>query len=265
MASSKFGVETEILMVTPAMAESWLAKMGPNRPLRRLDVDRLAADIDKGAWELNGETIKFLKNGTLVDGQHRLAAVIASRKAVPMEVVRGITETAVQTIDTGRARSFSDVLFIEGGVNVRAVAATAKWIWRYDTDQMIGKYRQPSNSELRATLNDYPGIHDSVREVQRSKEIQPHSAIAFVLTIAKLKKPKKAATWLEKLHDGADLRRSDPILHLRRRLLSRKAVINPLRPVEAAGLIAVAWNAYSNNEEMTSLAWNEKDGFPTIR
>lgn len=265
MAASKFGVQTEIVMVTPEMADKWLSTMGPNRPLRKADVERLASDISKGAWELNGETIKFLKGGTLVDGQHRLAAVIASRTAVPMEVVRGLTESAVQTIDTGRARSFSDVLFIEGGVNVRAVAATAKWIWRYNTDQMVGKYRQPSNSELRATLNAYPGIHDAVREVQRSKEIQPHSAIAFVLTLAKLKKPKKAATWLEKLHDGTDLRRNDPILHLRRRLLSRKAVINPLRPIDAAGLIAVAWNAYSNNEEMTSLGWLEKDGFPKIR
>lgn len=265
MAASKYGVQSKIVMVTPALAESWLTKMGPNRPLRKHDVERIAADIKKGEWELNGETIKFLKNDILIDGQHRLAAVVSSGKSVPMEVVTGIREKALQTIDTGRARSFSDVLFIEGGVNVRAVAATAKWLWRYDTDQMIGKYRQPSNSELRATLETYPGIHDAVREVQRSKEIQPHSAIAFVLTLAKLRKPKKAMTWLERLHDGIDLRRTDPILHLRRRLLSRKAVINPLKPVEAAGLIATSWNAYSNNEEMTSLTWTEKDGFPKIR
>lgn len=265
MASSKYGVESEIISVTPTLAEEWLGKMGPNRPLRKADVERLASDIASGAWELNGETVKFLKCGTLIDGQHRLAAVVHSRKSVPMEIVRGLTEKAAQTVDTGRSRSFSDVLFIEGGVNVRAIAATAKWLWRYDTDQMVGKYRQPSNAELRQTLAAYPTIGDAVREVQRSKEIQPHSAIAFVLTIAKENKPKKAMAWLESLHSGADLRRADPVLHLRRKLLSRKAVISPLRPVEAAALIALSWNAYASNQEMTSLVWSEKDGFPSIK
>jgi len=265
MSSTKYGIESEIVSVTPSIAEGWLAKMGPNRPLRKPDVERLAADMRRGAWELNGETIKFMKNGTLIDGQHRLAAVVHSGKTVPIEVVRGLTERAAQTVDTGRARSFSDVLFIEGGVNVRAIAATAKWMWRYDTEQMVGKYRQPSNAELRETLNTYPTIGDAVREVQRSKEVQPHSSIAFVLTLAKLSKPKKAMAWLESLHDGLGLLRTDPVLHLRRKLLSRQAVISPLRPVEATALIALSWNAYAANEDVTALAWTEKDGFPRIK
>jgi hypothetical protein len=213
--------------------------------------------------------VRFDANGALRDGRHRLSAVVASGVAVPMEVARGLSEDAVQTIDTGRSRSFADALHIESVANARALASVAKWLWRYEAGAMTGRARTPSHAELREVVARYPGVHDAVREVQRSKEFQPHAVLAFVYTVAKSHMPRKAVQWLEALQEGEHLTRSHPVWHLRRKLGGRQALTKPLRPLEVAALAAKSWNAFAANEEVTGLTWTESgpkaEAFPTIR
>ena len=260
---------SEIVQVTPELAAQWLEAAGPNRPVHQATVERLAVDMCEGAWHLNGDRIRFDETGALRDGRHRLSAVIASKKTVPMEIVRGISEDAVRTVDTGRSRSFADALFIDNVPNAQALAATAKWIWRYDSGALKGPSRQPSHTELRDVIAPHPRIQDALREVQRSSEFQPQSAIAFVYTHAKEHMLRKAAQWLEALQEGENLTRSNPVWQLRRKLGSRRAITAPLRPVEVAALAAKSWNAFAANEELTSLSWSDTgraaEEFPTVR
>lgn len=260
---------SEIVQVTPELAAQWLEAAGPNRPVHQATVERLAADMCEGAWHLNGDRIRFDETGALRDGRHRLSAVIASRKTVPMEIVRGISEDAVRTVDTGRSRSFADALFIDNVPNARALAATAKWIWRYDAGALKGSPRQPSHRELRDVIARHPGIQDALRDVQRSSEFQPQSAIAFVYTLAKEHMPRKASQWLEALQEGENLTRSNPVWQLRRKLGSRRAITAPLRPIEVAALAVKSWNAFAANEELGSLSWSDTgraaEEFPAIR
>ena len=262
-------VASEVVEVTPALAEDWLATTGPNRPVHVPTVERYAADMRAGRWQLNGDRVRFDANGALRDGRHRLSAVVASGVAVPMEVARGLSEDAVQTIDTGRSRSFADALHIESVANARALASVAKWLWRYEAGAMTGRARTPSHAELREVVARYPGVHDAVREVQRSKEFQPHAVLAFVYTVAKSHMPRKALQWLEALQEGEHLTRSHPVWHLRRKLGGRQALTKPLRPLEVAALAAKSWNAFAANEEVTGLTWTESgpkaEAFPTIR
>lgn len=262
-------VASEVVEVTPALAEDWLATTGPNRPVHVPTVERYAADMRAGRWQLNGDRVRFDANGALRDGRHRLSAVVASGVAVPMEVARGLSEDAVQTIDTGRSRSFADALHIESVANARALASVAKWLWRYEAGAMTGRARTPSHAELREVVARYPGVHDAVREVQRSKEFQPHAVLAFVYTVAKSHMPRKAVQWLEALQEGEHLTRSHPVWHLRRKLGGRQALTKPLRPLEVAALAAKSWNAFAANEEVTGLTWAESgpkaEAFPPIR
>ena len=262
-------VASEVVEVTPALAEEWLATTGPNRPVHAPTVERYAADMRAGRWQLNGDRVRFDANGALRDGRHRLSAVVASGVAVRMEVARGLSEDAVQTIDTGRSRSFADALHIESVANARALASVAKWLWRYEAGAMTGRARTPSHAELREVVARYPGVHDAVREVQRSKEFQPHAVLAFVYTVAKSHMPRKAVQWLEALQEGEHLTRAHPVCHLRRKLGGRQALTKPLRPLEVAALAAKSWNAFAANEEVTGLTWAESgpkaEAFPPIR
>lgn len=89
----------EITDVDPELAERWLARNPNNRNLRRAVVDSYARDMSTGNWVLNGETIKLDVAGRLVDGQHRLSAVVAAEVTVPMIVVRGVDPGVMDTVD----------------------------------------------------------------------------------------------------------------------------------------------------------------------
>lgn len=69
-----------ILTVTPEMAAKLLEHNKWNRPLNDLHVHRIKNQILKGKWQFNGDTIKVSADGDVLDGQHRLWAVISQGK-----------------------------------------------------------------------------------------------------------------------------------------------------------------------------------------
>lgn len=100
--------------VTPDIAKSWLVANRVNRRLDQGTVRQYASDMENGMWfSRTGESIKFSEGGDLIDGQHRLHAVIKSGKPIVMEVTRGIERDAIHVIDTGRPRSALDSMQID--------------------------------------------------------------------------------------------------------------------------------------------------------
>ena len=85
-----------------------------NRPLRTSCIERYADIIKRGQWELNGETIKFDTSGTLLDGQHRLSAVILAGMPIKSYVIRDLPRKVFDTLDTGKGRTGADVLSLRG-------------------------------------------------------------------------------------------------------------------------------------------------------
>jgi len=103
-------------MVTPAMAMDWLDHANTsNRKVSEPHVQRLARDMASGEWKLTHEGIAFDPSGILIDGQHRLWAVVMSETPVEMHVWRSVTREALMAIDCGRARTLGDMLRLSGG------------------------------------------------------------------------------------------------------------------------------------------------------
>jgi len=74
--------------VTPELAKSWLDANELDRPVSELDVQKYAAHMEAGLWQpLSHNGIAFTEDGMLLDGLHRLHAVIRCGKTVPMVVV----------------------------------------------------------------------------------------------------------------------------------------------------------------------------------
>ena len=109
----KMMITTEVVNISPVMAEKWLKKNMINRPISKSRVDSYAIDMKRGCWELNGEGIRFDEDGRLIDGQHRLSAIVKSNTVVTMVVTKGISKD-VTLYDRGRNRSESDSLVIGG-------------------------------------------------------------------------------------------------------------------------------------------------------
>ena len=117
----------QIENVTPAKAEKWLNKNVSNRRISDVTVNAYARDIEAGNWAVTPHAIIFNVNGDLLDGQHRLSAIVQSGKTVKMVVVRGCSHDVRKYIDRGRKRSLSDRLKMEGAdgrVSLKAAVAS---------------------------------------------------------------------------------------------------------------------------------------------
>lgn len=100
-----------VVTVTPELAKQWLKQNAHNnRNIRDSDVSKFARDMRNGNWKLTHQGIAFNALGDLIDGQHRLWAVIESGVSVPMHVWTEVPEETVQLIDSGTARTASDSL-----------------------------------------------------------------------------------------------------------------------------------------------------------
>jgi hypothetical protein len=83
-------METITELVTPEKAAEYLQKNKVNRDIRKAHVAEIADLISREKWQLNHQGIAFNKNGDLLDGQHRLLAIIKSGKTVPLRITRNL-------------------------------------------------------------------------------------------------------------------------------------------------------------------------------
>lgn len=105
-----------VVPVTPALAEQWLARNTKNRNLKPTRVKLYADDMARGNWRLTHEGIAFDCHGALVDGQHRLRAVIKSGQTVLMLVVANVDERSMAVIGAAAARTDYDRIVIGGEI-----------------------------------------------------------------------------------------------------------------------------------------------------
>ncbi len=97
-------IQAKLEKITPAMAEEYLKHNTNNyRAISDRRIKTYAADMRNGCWQVNGEAIEFAEDGTLLNGQHRLKAIIESGATVPILVVRGVkNDTDIYDCGGGR-------------------------------------------------------------------------------------------------------------------------------------------------------------------
>lgn len=105
-------IETMELSITPERAYQWLERNANNRPIRMPHIKNLARQMALGRWELSPEPVVFAKSGRLLDGQHRLMAVIESGATIRATVALVENEDVFRVLDQGVNRSNSDIMGI---------------------------------------------------------------------------------------------------------------------------------------------------------
>jgi hypothetical protein len=103
------GVRSEWKTVTPEVAEKWLLGNTHNRKVKDAAVARYAADMLNGRWRQTHQGIAFDEENRLIDGQHRLLAVIEAQTNIVMQVTYGLPMTSQAVVDDGVPRSVVDI------------------------------------------------------------------------------------------------------------------------------------------------------------
>lgn len=103
--------------ITPAIAAAWLAKNTSNRKLRKHLVERYRRDMETGRWGTPDSAYCLADDGTLLNAQHRLHAIIASgRTARAQIVVTGCPREMIRDMDQGKPRTAKDSVTLGHGV-----------------------------------------------------------------------------------------------------------------------------------------------------
>jgi hypothetical protein len=148
-------ITSEVVLVTPEMAETWLGRALPNRTVSRNRVKAYAADMEGGRWVLTNQGIGFTADYRLTDGQHRLLAVISSMATVPMLVIRGLPAESQDHVDELRARSLSDRLAIKGVSGAKDLVARARIIHLIRSGPVVANSVLLSSEQLMDVVREW--------------------------------------------------------------------------------------------------------------
>ena len=173
---------SKVITITPSIAEHMLTHCNTlNRKLNKRWVVFLSKAIKKGEWQLNGEAIIFSKDLRLIDGQHRLQAVVAAGKEIESYVTTDVPDEHFISIDTGHARSGSHVLGIGGKVkNSFDVSATLNKLSRFaNKNYDFDGAHVISNRQLVSLLDKYKNVSESVSFARKFVKGYSKSSIAF--------------------------------------------------------------------------------------
>jgi hypothetical protein len=249
-------ITSRVINVTPEIARVLLDRNTHNRKIAKGHVTFLVKEIKNGDWKFGGEPIKIDSNGVLIDGQHRLLAIIAANTQIPMLVLSGIDPTAFSVLDTGRKRLGGDALGIHGVENSTLVAAAIKLIVhtnRGSYGETGASNRTLSNDDLIRFYDENPEIIEAANKGKRLntesyKLLAPSIIAAFSFILSKISE-SDADEFLEKLCVGVELEAGSPIMQLRQKLhISNSDARKRLKQSEIISYIILVWNMYRAGE-----------------
>lgn len=229
--------------VTPETASNWLALNTKNRRLRRADLDRYKRDMLAGNWHLAGDPIRFGSNGALLDGQHRLTAIVQTGVTIPLLVVRGVRPEAQKVMDTGRRRTASDALDIADKAHTSILAAAALLKISFDLDKLDGRH-EASHEEIIACVEAHPGLEvaaEFASQVARRTDCPP-SVVAFTFYELGRIDAQAAADFWTAAADKVGLTSGDPVIALTNRFAESRRNRERLTKRMYISAIFRAWN-----------------------
>ncbi len=261
-------MKTEVVNVTPEIAQKLLEKNTKNRPVKEKHVAFLASEMTRGKWILTGETnVIISKTNLLLDGQHTLLGIVRSGKTVPLFIAYDLEDEAYDYIDTGSSRSSSDLISVNGFKHpqimsgaIRTVILLEKGIHNREK-----KYNNITNADILKFAVDNEAISDSTQfahSVCAKNKLITASLVAALHFLFSKKNPDEADLFFEKFSSGTELKIGNPILTLRERLMQDSLNKTKLKGKEKMAFTIMSWNAFLKGKELKQL--RASDTFPSI-
>ena len=268
--------------VGPRKAQQYLeSSIGTNRPLSRATVAKYTSAMERGQW--TPSIIQFNSKDQLIDGQHRLHAVIRSGTTQEFLAVRG--NDNFHHIDVGKSRKPADVLAIMGYKNsvvlatlVRSVLAMENgmcdWpggsrgnVSMITADDIVQRLKKsPTTFQDIANKMSNPNAYGIARRLLRSYATLGWFVYALEMSMD-VDNEDVVKGFLDVLCGQQPAKADNPAMRLYRKLSTDDN--HRLTREERAAFLIKAWNAYYSNESIGRLFWRKfgrnAEAFPTLK
>lgn len=267
-----------IELVTPEQAQEWLQGNVDNRKLRENRVLNLARILERGEWELTGDALVFDGEGVLINGQHRLTAVVVSGIPARLLILRGVPSKAQEVMDQGLSRNLADQLHRRGVPYTTVVAGALHWLFQMDYIEKTGgvHYADPSfRPTLRQLLKMFEknkALVDEAPSINRLVyycKVRPGPTLAIKHRLLRID-PNDTEVFFERWAEGTNLSKSDPIFKLREFCINDARLRTTRGRAPTYRYVAYAlksWNYFREDAPMRQLQWKfsatQKEPWPT--
>ena len=254
-------MKTQVYDVTPELADHWLKQCNVInfRAINKDRVKKYADEMLRNCWDENGVPIIFNDKQQLLDGQHRLSAVVKSGMTVKMLVVTGV-QSGCKTIDRGMGRTVGQWCKSEGIQHGKTVASIARLVGLYDNDKWASA--TPKDGWGDSKVFEYieenkESLVECSRMAASVMKIIPQSILGTILHIGCERgnpyEYQDAVWFVERLKTGENLSAVDPVFHLRNKLLAATHR-SACSPIMKRALATLAWNKTIQGETTHILA-----------
>lgn len=252
------------MFITPELAKEMLStNIDNNRRIRNNLLNQYVTLMDKGLWiNYHPEAIMISPDNTLLDGQHRLMAIIKSGKSYWFNVA--ITDISVMaTLNTGGKRSPGDACKVAGIPNSNLMASIIKIENDYYQNGSFHlKFKNGSGISHVEIIDKYYSEKEhydkiatlSIRYYTRGR-LLTQSYIGGFLTVLLKNESNFIIDFFEQLTTGLGIQNNNIHL-LRQRLINELSAMKktPIGIINA--LVIKAYNASIEGKEYKCLSFN---------
>ena len=266
--------------ITPGKAQQYLNTSAGNRVISKIYVHSYADTMKRGAWMLNGVPIIFDFNGHLLDGHHRLAAVIEAGIPVRFDVVRGVDPAAFTTFDCGRHRNVGQLLSMQGIKHYNLVGSIVVANDRlikngrlYTNNTVNSGFEKNTNTDLyelyRRDPDGYAEVAARIVALESRVRILNGSwagGVYYYLTHTGGYTKQEVDKFFDVLFalDGAGVDEKHPANLLRRAITKERIEGRRLAAETLWAFIVKAWNAYITDAHPKILRYTQSEQMPTL-
>jgi hypothetical protein len=219
--------------------------------------------------------IAFSSSGALVDGQHRLAAIVEAGIPVEVMVFTDVADGSFDVLDTGKRRNAADVLALEGEKSVTMLAAMVRTVWLFENRPDLnwsGGASAVTNHQIVTTLAAHPGLRDFLAvgdQLAAAIGMIKSAAGAASYLVTQANPKADLSGWFDGVTEGAGLDKGDARLMLRRVMfnMTRKREGQPRRRRDTREHVALyfkAFNSWASGEPVSQLRFASRDPLPAI-
>lgn len=260
-------MKAEIKNITPAIAEEILTRHNNRiakgefrqRAVSDKRVDQYALEMKRGHWVVNSSGIAFDENGDIVNGQHRLWAIVKSGVTVrtlwitELPVTNEVEDSklTVNTIDTedcGKPRLVSQQLQMDGVKSAFLIGAGLRVIAQICTYQSV----KLNVNQSRELLDIYQSPMYRIMEATHTNTRILKGYILGTLAMYRIADATKADEFATEFHEMSGLGKGSPVTALINYFRNHATSGGALQ-FNAVKVVALACQHHFNGEKINAL------------